>query len=60
MLQGLLDLIPAGTPAPLALSALAAAVLVTGIAKSGFGGGIGILSVPLVAGAWLVAKSLWG
>lgn len=33
----------------LALSALALAVLITGVAKSGFGGGVGILAVPLVA-----------
>ncbi|MEM1208632.1 MAG: sulfite exporter TauE/SafE family protein [Planctomycetota bacterium] len=34
------------------LAALGGAVLITGIAKSGFGGGIGILAVPLVASAF--------
>ncbi|MEM7624810.1 MAG: sulfite exporter TauE/SafE family protein [Planctomycetota bacterium] len=49
MFAGLLDLIPSTTPAAVALSALALAVLITGVAKSGFGGGVGILAVPLVA-----------
>ena len=49
MFAGLLDLIPSGTAAALALAALAGAVLITGVAKSGFGGGVGILAVPLVA-----------
>lgn len=49
MFAGLLELIPSETPMTVALSALALAVLITGVAKSGFGGGVGILAVPLVA-----------
>ncbi|MEE9405633.1 MAG: sulfite exporter TauE/SafE family protein [Algisphaera sp.] len=51
MLHALTQFIPQGTSVGWALTALAAGVLVTGIAKSGFGGGIGILAVPLMAGA---------
>ncbi len=46
----MLDLIPAQTPLAWALAALAGAAVIIGIAKSGFGGGIGILAVPLTAG----------
>ncbi len=42
---------PPGTELWWYLSAMTAAVLVIGIAKAGFGGGIGILAVPLVANA---------
>ncbi|MEO1237710.1 MAG: sulfite exporter TauE/SafE family protein [Planctomycetota bacterium] len=49
MWAALIDVIPEGTPVGWALGAMAGAVLVTGIAKSGFGGGVGILAVPLVA-----------
>ena len=51
MFAPLLDLIPPDASQPLALSALVLAVIVIGIAKSGFGGGIGILATPLVAAA---------
>lgn len=49
MLAGLLELIPEEMSVAIALFALALAVVITGIAKSGFGGGVGILAVPLVA-----------
>ncbi|MEM8737391.1 MAG: sulfite exporter TauE/SafE family protein [Planctomycetota bacterium] len=49
MLEALTTLIPEGIPVAVGLAALAGAVLITGIAKSGFGGGVGILAVPLVA-----------
>ena len=44
-----LRMIPPDTPPGWALAAMATAVVVIGIAKSGFGGGIGILAVPLMA-----------
>lgn len=43
---------PADTDAWVYYSLVIAAVIVMGIAKSGFGGGIGILAVPLVANAF--------
>ena len=43
---------PADTSAWVYYSLVIAAVIVMGIAKSGFGGGIGILAVPLVANAF--------
>ena len=46
MLEGLLQ---NGVTASVAWPALALAAFIIGIAKSGFGGGIGILAVPLVA-----------
>jgi uncharacterized membrane protein YfcA len=49
MISGLLELIPESTSTAVALGALVLAVLITGVAKSGFGGGVGILAVPLVA-----------
>lgn len=49
MFDALLNLIPPATSTPLALAAMGGAVLIVGIAKSGFGGGIGILAVPLIA-----------
>ena len=51
MLEPLTHFFPAGVSPAWALTALVLAVLVTGIAKSGFGGGIGILAVPLMAWA---------
>lgn len=42
-------LLQPGTPAPIAWTALLLAAFIIGLAKSGFGGGIGILAVPLVA-----------
>lgn len=39
---------PDGTPGWLYVGAMLAAVIVMGIAKSGFGGGVGIVAVPLV------------
>lgn len=39
---------PQGTPGWLYVTLLVSAVVVMGIAKSGFGGGVGILAVPLV------------
>ncbi|MEM9021237.1 MAG: sulfite exporter TauE/SafE family protein [Planctomycetota bacterium] len=39
---------PPGTPGWLYIGALSLAVVVIGIAKSGFGGGVGIVAVPLV------------
>lgn len=49
MFDAILNLIPDGTPTGWAVAALCAGVLITGIAKSGFGGGVGILAVPLLA-----------
>lgn len=43
--------LPAGVPAWWFYVAMCVAVVVIGIAKSGFGGGVGILAVPLVASA---------
>ncbi|MEM6258601.1 MAG: sulfite exporter TauE/SafE family protein [Planctomycetota bacterium] len=43
---------PADTSAWVYFSLVIAAVIVMGIAKSGFGGGVGILAVPLVANAF--------
>jgi uncharacterized membrane protein YfcA len=51
MLELLVQLVPEGRSVPWAMAALAAAVVTIGIAKSGFGGGIGILAVPLMAAA---------
>lgn len=49
MFDAVLELIPPTTSTPVALIAMAFGVLIIGIAKSGFGGGIGILAVPLLA-----------
>ncbi len=49
MFNALTQFFPAGVSPAWALAALVLAVLVTGVAKSGFGGGIGILAVPLMA-----------
>lgn len=49
---------PPGIPTWWFVTALALAVLILGIAKSGFGGGIGILAVPLVANALRVEDAL--
>ncbi|MEM1211680.1 MAG: sulfite exporter TauE/SafE family protein [Planctomycetota bacterium] len=49
---------PEGTPLWWYITALAGAVVVIGIAKSGFGGGIGILAVPLVASALPVSRTV--
>ena len=51
MFDAILELIPAGRTEGWAVAALCAAVIVIGIAKSGFGGGVGILAVPLMAAA---------
>jgi len=51
MREQVLSLVPEGTALWWAATAFAVAVLVIGIAKSGFGGGIGILAVPLTASA---------
>jgi len=44
-----LPAIPEGTPLWLYAACMAGAVMIIGIAKSGFGGGVGILAVPLMA-----------
>lgn len=49
MFNAILNLIPSDTPTAVAVAAMCGAVLIIGIAKSGFGGGIGILAVPLLA-----------
>ncbi|MEM1107471.1 MAG: sulfite exporter TauE/SafE family protein [Planctomycetota bacterium] len=49
MPESLINLIPPDTPIPAAIAAMCGAVLIIGIAKSGFGGGVGILAVPLLA-----------
>ncbi|MEO0514987.1 MAG: sulfite exporter TauE/SafE family protein [Planctomycetota bacterium] len=49
MIDLVLNLIPPETTTWVAVMAMCGAVLVIGIAKSGFGGGIGILAVPLLA-----------
>jgi len=51
ILDPLTQYVPEGVSPAWAMSALVLAVLVTGVAKSGFGGGIGILAVPLMASA---------
>ncbi|GAB4187231.1 MAG: hypothetical protein Kow00105_01840 [Phycisphaeraceae bacterium] len=51
MITAWLPDIPADTPTWWYVLALGLGVLVIGIAKAGFGGGIGILAVPLVANA---------
>ena len=58
MPEFLLQMIPEGVSPGWALAAMAAAVIVIGIAKSGFGGGIGILAVPLMAAALNPANAL--
>jgi uncharacterized membrane protein YfcA len=45
----LLPQIPPGTPAWLYLLCVGGAVMVIGISKAGFGGGVGIVAVPLMA-----------
>lgn len=47
----LLPVIPDGTPVWWYITALGLGVLVIGIAKAGFGGGVGVLAVPLIANA---------
>ena len=54
----MLPTIPDGTPAWWYVTAMGLAVMVIGIAKSGFGGGIGILAVPLVASALPADRTL--
>lgn len=49
---------PADTLAWVYYSLVIAAVIVMGIAKSGFGGGVGILAVPLVANAMPADRAL--
>lgn len=49
---------PDGTSAWMYYSLVIAAVVVMGIAKSGFGGGIGILAVPLIANAMPADRAL--
>jgi len=49
LFTSLTQFFPAGVSPAWAFTALVLAVLVTGIAKSGFGGGVGILAVPLMA-----------
>ncbi|MEM9882155.1 MAG: sulfite exporter TauE/SafE family protein [Planctomycetota bacterium] len=49
ILDALTSLVPDDTPVVWALVAMAGGVIVTGLAKSGFGGGVGILAVPLLA-----------
>jgi len=49
MYEVVINLIPPQTPTALAIAAMCGAVLIIGIAKSGFGGGVGILAVPLLA-----------
>jgi uncharacterized protein len=51
-------MIAEGISPALALVLIALGVVVTGIAKSGFGGGIGVLSVPLLAAAMSADKAL--
>lgn len=50
-MTALLPVIPDGTPIWWYVTALGLGVLVIGIAKAGFGGGIGIIAVPLIANA---------
>lgn len=50
-MSGLLPVIPDGTPVWWYITALGLGVFVIGIAKAGFGGGIGIIAVPLIANA---------
>ncbi|MBX2852503.1 MAG: sulfite exporter TauE/SafE family protein [Phycisphaeraceae bacterium] len=49
---------PADTSVWLYYSLVIAAVIVMGIAKSGFGGGVGILAVPLIANAMPADRAL--
>lgn len=49
---------PADTPSWVFYSLIIAAVIVMGIAKSGFGGGVGILAVPLIANAMPADRAL--
>ena len=50
--------IPADTPMWWYITAMGLACLLIGVAKSGFGGGIGFLAVPLVAAALPVERAL--
>ena len=50
--------IPADTPVWLYVACVAGAVIVIGIAKAGFGGGIGVLAVPLMAVALPVDQTV--
>jgi len=49
LLQSLLPNIPAGTPHWWYYLCVGAAVLITAISKAGFGGGVGILAIPVMA-----------
>ena len=49
MFQSLLPSIPAGIAPWWYYACVGLAVLITGISKSGFGGGVGILAIPLLA-----------
>ncbi|MFP4144793.1 MAG: sulfite exporter TauE/SafE family protein [Phycisphaeraceae bacterium] len=52
------EALPAGIPLWWYVTALTLAMLVIGIAKAGFGGGVGILAVPLVASALPAGRTL--
>ncbi|MFW6336754.1 MAG: sulfite exporter TauE/SafE family protein [Phycisphaeraceae bacterium] len=54
----MLPSIPLDTPTWWYVTAMSLAVVIIGIAKSGFGGGIGILAVPLVANALPADRTL--
>ena len=49
MLSELLPQIPPDMAPPLYFFGVGLAVLITGISKSGFGGGVGILAIPVMA-----------
>lgn len=49
---------PEGISLPFYVFCLASAMLITGIAKAGFGGGIGILAVPLFAAALPASRAI--
>src|SRR3982751_5333933 len=49
MLPAMLPTIPAGIAPHWYYVCMGAAVLITGISKAGFGGGVGILAIPVMA-----------
>lgn len=49
---------PEGVSLPFYIFCLAVAILITGIAKAGFGGGVGILAVPLFAAALPAGRAI--
>ncbi len=53
-----MPILPDGTPLWWYLTAISTAVVIIGIAKAGFGGGIGILAVPLIANALPAQRAL--